>query len=320
MSLSIDRGDHRACWNRVRAFLLKPWDAKVRSAKYRWLKWSPGIPLPIKLPYGAWWLAEYDFCGGAIILGGFEDTEQSFIQRFLRQGMTVVDIGAHHGFYTLLASIKTGPRGRVLAFEPSLREREKLSRHLRLNRCRNVSVFDYALGSAEGLADLFLVEGTETGCNSLRPPNVSQPTRRLPVKVATLDACLRSMGIERVDFVKLDVEGAELDVLKGATQLLERRPRPMFMCEVQDIRTLPWGYPAKAIVDFLEHRDFQWFSIAGDHRLSVIPSEQAEFNGNYIAVPDEQHTAVLCQGFDMVQDGRRQDLHTGSVDGPRCGH
>jgi FkbM family methyltransferase len=205
----------------------------------------------------------------------------------------VIDVGAHHGFYTLLGSKKIGHAGRVLAFEPSPRERKKLLRHLMLNQCSNVKILDCALGRAEGTANLFIVDGAETGCNSLRPPNASQPNQTFPVRVLSLDGCLEREGIEHVDFVKLDVEGAEIEVLNGATHLLDRRPRPVLLCEVQDIRTAPWGYPARAIIDFLRQRGFQWFSLSDGQGLSPIASDQAEFDGNYVAVPEERIADVF---------------------------
>jgi FkbM family methyltransferase len=222
-----------------------------------------------------------------MVLDGFEKREMAFVESFLRPGMTVLDIGAHHGFYTLLASSRTGTTGRVVAFEPSLRERKRLIRHLRLNGCRNVMVQDCALGSESSSAELFVVHGTETGCNSLRPPNVDQPVEALPVEVAILDDCLEALGINRVDFIKMDVEGAEVEVLKGATRLLSYKPRPVIMCEVQDIRTAPWGYPARMIVDFLGQRGFRWFSLSGESGL-VPTTPDESFDGNYVAVPDEK--------------------------------
>ncbi len=240
------------------------------------------------MPWGDWWLAENDYCGGALVQGRYESEECAFVERYLRPGMCILDVGAHHGFYTLLASLKTGPTGRVLAFEPSPRERAKLVRHLRLNRRANVKVFDRALGSAEGAAELFLVDGTETGCNSLRRPNVVQPTTAVSVRVDTLDGCLASEGIAKADFVKLDVEGAEIEVLKGAVNMLERRPRPVFLCEVQDIRTAPWGYRAKVIVDFLAGREFQWFRLSPAGIACAVDPETESFNGNYIAAPFER--------------------------------
>jgi len=81
-----------------------------------------------------------DVCSDAIFTDSFEKAEIHFVENFLKEGMTVLDIGAHHGFYTILASKKVGPSGRVIAFEPSPRERRRLLLHLKLNQCSNVKV------------------------------------------------------------------------------------------------------------------------------------------------------------------------------------
>ncbi len=67
--------------------------------------------------------------------------------------------------------------------------------------------------------------------------------------------------ISQVDFIKMDVEGGELDILKGAAGLLSRRPRPVILAEVADERTSAWGYSASEIYDFLVKLDYQWFSV-----------------------------------------------------------
>jgi FkbM family methyltransferase len=277
---------------RVGRFLKKPANEKARLIFSRWVRIFPGIPVPVRLPLGEWWLARNDFLGTAIFDGGFENTERSFVERFLRPGMTVLDIGAHHGYYTLLASRKVGPRGFVLAIEPSPRERKRLRLHLRINRCKNVHVESRALGEAAGSAEFYLIRGTETGCNSLRAPNVPQDTERVSVSVECLDGVLQDHRIECVDFIKLDVEGAELSVLRGARQLLSNKPRPVILAEVQDIRTRPWGYRALEVVRYLSSADYRWFRPLPDGSLEGIDTALEEYDGNFVAIPEERVAAL----------------------------
>ena len=91
--------------------------------------------------------------------GKFEAAELAFVEVFLRPGMTALDIGAHNGLYSLLASRRVGPQGRVISFEPSPRERKALRLNLALNWIRNVSVQGIAPGSEDGEADFYLVGG-----------------------------------------------------------------------------------------------------------------------------------------------------------------
>lgn len=282
------------------------------------LRWVRVMPLPVRLPFGAWWLAENDWCGKAILCGGLENAERSLVEHILQPGMTVLDIGAHHGFYTLLASRKVGDGGRVLAFEPSPRERRKLLRHLRLNRCTNVQVKACALGSAQGESDLFVVIGYETGFNSLRPPDTPEPTQRVRVTVSTLDACLEREKMERVDFVKLDVEGGEMEVLKGAAGLLARRPRPFLLCEVQEIRTRPWGYAAREIIEFLRSRGYRWFAPQLEGSLMPVPVDQVEFDGNFVAVPDERMHQVSSLALTTETQRHREKPSSFQFSVPLC--
>jgi tRNA (mo5U34)-methyltransferase len=277
---------------RAARFFRKPMQEKARSAFFRWIRVFPGIPVPVRLPFGGWWLARNDFLSAALFYDGFENTERSFVERYLRPGMNVLDIGAHHGYYTLLASRKVGLRGLVLAIEPSPRERERLRLHLRINRCKNVQMESCALGEAEGISDLFLVRGSETGCNSLRAPDVAQDTERISVSVECLDRVLEDHRIERIDFVKLDVEGAELSALKGARQLLSRQPRPVILAEVQDIRTAPWGYRAREVVRFLVSANYLWFRPLADGSLEGLDATLEEYDGNFVAIPEERVAAL----------------------------
>jgi FkbM family methyltransferase len=283
---------------RLRNFMASPARAKYASLARRLYRFFPRAAVPVRLPYGAWWLARNDHVSQPILDGNFEQAESSFVQRFLKSGMSVLDIGAHHGFYTLLCSHVVGAEGRVYAFEPSTRERNALLKHLRLNRRTNVQVMDFALGSENGDGSLYVVDGSQTGCNSLRPPKVQSGTAQVKVHVRRLDDWLEQQGILHIDFVKLDVEGGEIYALNGAERLLELRPRPVLLIEVQDIRARAWGYKARELIDDLRGRGFKWFSITGGGYLKPLNTDAEEFDGNFVACPHERERdlQVLVRG------------------------
>lgn len=248
----------------------------------------PNFPIPMRLPFGPWWLAWNDAVGKAVLKGAYEKAECDVVLRLLRPGMTVLDIGAHHGYYTLLASCRVGKSGRVFAFEPSPRERRKLRWHLRWNHCSNVEVVEMALGARAGEAELFLVAGRETGCNSLRPPAVRGTPKKLGVPIGTLDGFVSRQEIERVDFLKLDVEGAELSVVEGGQELLSRPPRPIALVEISSQRTAAWGYAPEEILKLLAARGYHWFEPCEGGWLSPAPLTAPVYNGNFVAVPEER--------------------------------
>jgi FkbM family methyltransferase len=278
---------------RIRRFLASPVRRKYITLANRARRIFPAMPIPLRLPFGAWWLAEKSALDHELIYNEFERMETGFVKRLLRRNMTVVDAGAHHGLYALLASKQVGRKGRVIAIEPSPRECERLKKHLSINRCWNTDLAPCALGEYPGEADLYVVDGFQDWCNSLRPPAVDEPTRTVRVSVRRLDDVLAELGVSKVDFVKLDVEGAELSVLHGAMKLLQREPRPAILAEVQDIRTEPWGYAAREIIQFLIRMDYRWFAIAVKGALLPISCDQDSYDANLVALPVERTEEFL---------------------------
>ncbi len=293
---------------RARRFLQKPWREKAETLTIRWEglreQWRESIsriPAPIRLPFGAMWLLRNDDLGELLRTGTFESAELAFVERFLKPGMTVLDLGAHHGLYTLLASKVVGSRGKVIAFEPSRREWRALLLHLILNRCSNVRVERLAVGNEDTEADLFIVKGNQTGCNSLRPPDVRTGTALTRIRVTRVDDWLEKRKYRQIDFVKLDVEGAELEALKGASRLLEQQPRPLILAEVQDVRTIPWGYRAKEILLHLQERGYKWFSLLADGAIEELNLSANNFEGNFVACPLERNSDIR----EMIKHGPR---------------
>jgi FkbM family methyltransferase len=278
--------------NNLQKFLAKTPRGRYAAAARIWSRAFPAVPVPFRLPFGAWWLARGGRLDDRIVEGTFEPAELKFVEEFLQSGMTVLDIGAHHGLYTLLASRRVGKTGQVIAFEPSPRERELLEQHLRINRCSNVRVESAALGSAAGRAELFVVEGGEDGCNSLRNPVVAEKTNLVEVKVLALDDWLEQHGSPRVDFMKLDVEGGELEVLRGADRLLNQHLRPVVFAEIQDVRTEPWGYRAREIALELDMHGYRLFEITKTLKLQATPVDLAAYDGNYVACPEEKLPSI----------------------------
>ena len=283
----------RSLSTRIGRFLASPIRSKYITLANRVRRIFPNMPIPLRLPCGVWWLAEENFLDEKLLFGEFETMERRFVKKLLRRDMTAVDVGAHHGLYTLLASKCVGWHGRVVAIEPSPRERVRLEKHLRLNRSSNVEVVPCAAGEDPGEAELYLADQFNDGFNSLRPPAITQQATNVRVSVRRLDDILSELGIPAVDFVKLDAEGAELSVLYGAMKLLNRNPRPAMLVEVQDIRTKPWGYPAREILQFLIRMDYQWFAIAAKGALLPIPCNLETYDANLVALPVERTEEFL---------------------------
>ena len=275
----------------LQTWLAKPVADKRRSLRYHlrraWNRLLPRLPVPLRLDPGIWWIARNDAVSDDLWQGTFELPERAFVQRVLRPGMTVLDVGAHAGFYTLLASACVGDAGRVIAFEPSPRERAHLRGHLRLNRRANVTVEEVAIGDAAGSGALFVFDGRTTGCNSFHLADVRGATP-ITVPIRTLDDYYARGAFQRVDLVKMDIDGAELAALRGAEQMF-RALRPLLLCELHDKRTAPWDYPARHIVDLVEGWDYRWLAFDDESgRLVPVAPSQTSFVTNGVAIPNER--------------------------------
>jgi FkbM family methyltransferase len=164
----------------------------------------------------AYWTGAYD-----------TDGEVAVFLSLLKEGMTVVDVGANTGMYSLQAGVAVGPTGRVYAFEPFPDVYRRLSEHIRLNGASNVLGVPVALADREGVVTFHL--GRLGSQGSLFRVDTD---RAIQVGTRTLDSFLAEQGVGRVDVVKVDVEGAEMHVLRGMPELLSGATRPALMFEI----------------------------------------------------------------------------------------
>jgi len=170
-----------------------------------------------------------------IILGRYELSETEFVKNEVRAGDLVVDVGANIGYYTLLFGMLVAPHGRVLAFEPIPFLYDALEKSVRENRLENIcELHRLAIGAETGELRLRYADYTVNFGGAFV---VSDASASLPGAVDVtaaarrLDDCLE--GEERCSFLKIDVEGAEPLVLRGAERLL-RRDRPTILCELHN--------------------------------------------------------------------------------------
>jgi FkbM family methyltransferase len=176
----------------------------------------------------------------------------------IKPGQTVVDIGGHIGLFSLYSSSKVGKSGRVVVCEPGPNNFPILERNLSLNELPQITARPYAISDHEGEAEFFIpIGGTEAdnpATNSLYP---TSDRKAVKVKLKTLDALVKEEGIGDIDHLKVDVEGAELDVLAGGEAALKRTRRVMM--EVHPGRVDP-----KKVTAWLEARGFKMKELSAD--------------------------------------------------------
>jgi FkbM family methyltransferase len=196
--------------------------------------------------------------------GVYEPFEGQCLKRLLRPGMTVVDVGANVGYYTWLASRLVGPAGRVLSFEPGPYAFERLQRVIAENSIRNVEACQIALSDHGGRATLYVPQKEEGNYNPSLTPYLPDMTA-VDVAVDRLDTLLDRFNVGTVDLMKVDVEGHELNVFRGASLAVGEGRIANVLCEFNE------GYQAGAGHSCNELE--RWLSNAGFHLAKSFPSK-----------------------------------------------
>jgi FkbM family methyltransferase len=170
------------------------------------------------------------FASQYIILGTYELLMQEKFRQFLRPGQVVYDVGANVGFHSLYCALLVGSRGKVIAFEPNPETRRSLTSQLSVNPSLPVSVMTCALTDHCGTVRL----DTSTGHLSCRVAE----NGNMEVEAMTIDALVNQSKIPPPNLIKIDVEGHDANVIRGAMATI-REYRPVVLCDYNGEQTLP---------------------------------------------------------------------------------
>lgn len=154
-------------------------------------------------------------------LGTYELVQQKLFIKAVKNGDVIYDIGANVGFYTLLASTLIGENGKVFAFEPLPKNIGYLKKHIKLNKCENVEIIEAAVSDKEGRVNFL---ENESG-----PAGKIGKEGSLKVISVILDNLLEEKKILPPNVIKIDIEGAELEALKGMKKIFQKYRPAVFL-------------------------------------------------------------------------------------------
>jgi len=212
--------------------------------------------------------------------GAYEPEVVKFLSEYLKPGMCFIDIGANVGQFTLIGASLVGPKGHVHAFEPSRITYEALGENIRLNGFGQVTTRRIALSDRIGEANFFAEEQENWGKSSLAAFETTDGTTTTLTKpqvvpLTTLDAYTGTSDVKRINLIKMDAEGAELSILKGARHILATCPPPYILCELNFVTCRRFGYHPREIVTLLENRGYQAYHI-DRNRTPLGPLDEAD--------------------------------------------
>lgn len=202
----------------------------------------------------------------------YEPEATAMVRRLLRPGDVVADVGANVGWYATVFAGLVGDRGHVYAFEPVPSTAARLAENIALNRLNDrITVIQKAVGASTGPArTIHLFDDRSPALSSLSTLGDAHFTA-IPVNVTTLDDYAQANGIGRLDLLKCDVEGGELEVLKGAVVLLNKHDAPIVLIELNSETARQFGHTKQDIMRTLEQAGYaRFFEIANARSLRRV--------------------------------------------------
>jgi FkbM family methyltransferase len=205
-----------------------------------------------------------DVIGYSICVDGYYDISSiRALSTVLKPGMTFVDVGTHVGQYTLVASDIVGRTGSVHSFEPQADTFELLQHHVGTNKLTNVHLNRCALSETCSEAELYLACPDNVGQSSFRRPH-NYSGKAVTVPCLTLDDYADERGL-KINVIKIDVEGAELSVLRGAGKILSGSAKPSLIVEFWEEFQREYGSSCTEMAAFLNEHGYKlfWITDAG---------------------------------------------------------
>lgn len=242
------------------------------------------ITFPVSLPllWGDWFRGFIPEAVSAIIWRqrSYEHETSIYLTKYLRPGCTFVDVGAHFGYFTLLASRLVGPSGHVVAIEPMPHTYKLLQENISINELGNVYAVNIAASNKAHTVvfrDFGIIHSSLNTSSTARGIMLARERRGTEVRVNadTLDSILSNLGIDRVDMIKIDAESSEAEVLVGLEHMLVENS-PTLIVEAGG-NAVDEGLRVEGIFSFLEELRYTGHRFDGMELTSIEPGRNLPY-------------------------------------------
>ena len=234
--------------------------ARVGLLKPVWYEFQPGLQMCLNIR---------DLIHQTILIEGLWDPQlTSFVKERLHPGAVFVDIGAHSGYFSLLAANLVGPAGIVLAVEPSPKAILELKRNIEVSKLNNVIVEGVACGDASGPTFLYLHDDSNSSMSSLSSKNVAG--EKVSVQCLGLDTLVEKHALPKVDLIKIDVEGAELGVLRSGKRTIQQQ-LPTIVMELDPVLLQGFDSKLEDVLSLLSEMNYEVTALGGHNNFVCQP-------------------------------------------------
>jgi FkbM family methyltransferase len=200
-------------------------------------------------------------------LGTYELPIQNIFSQYLHQGDVFYDIGANVGFFSIIAARLVGNTGKVYAFEPGQGNANSIRHNARLNNFSQIEVIAKAVSDTPGEGELLLAKysGGHALATADAPPDLAG---KVTVELVTIDDLIAQNQIKPPNFVKVDIEGAELDALKGMTETIKQY-KPIIIYEIDDGDRVAYQRKYQELESFLQSLGYQVNGVEEDSYATI---------------------------------------------------
>ncbi len=223
-------------------------------------------------------------------LGTYETFCTEVVKKHIKQGDVCFDVGANIGWYSTLFQKLCGETGAVHSFEPVPQTFAELEKNVALNDSqKNIFLNNFGLGDEEKNLEIYFFPELPTGHASLAAKK-DKSSVAIPIKLKTLDSYLIENKIKQVDFVKVDIEGAELMFLKGAKRLFEQTKPPVIFMEMALETSREFGYKPNDLLVFIkENADYDFFALDEKNQTlaKIEKFGRDDIGANVLCLPSE---------------------------------
>ena len=221
-------------------------------------------------------------------IGEYERFISNLVRQIVKPGDVCVDVGANIGWHTTLLRSVAGDTGRVHAFEPMPNMFQLLDKNVALlTESRNVIVNNIALGDENTSVALHVFAGLTEGQSSISDMGRSD-FETFDCRMATLDSYLNQHGNPDITFAKVDIEGAELMMLRGAEALFKQKTPPMLIVEMALATSTSFGYVPNDLIEHIRSRaSYEFFALdeVSDTLTQIDGFLPKEIGANVLCVP-----------------------------------
>jgi FkbM family methyltransferase len=214
--------------------------------------------------------------------GYHESSVFQFLDTFLREGMTYCDIGANIGLYTIFAAKRVGRTGKVISFEPQSETFRRMIKNIQLNNLINIITVNKAVGDVDGFITILQ---DEDSAKSFVSKSVEKEKNPDTIEVINFDSFIKKQQIYNIDYLKIDVEGFEYNVLIGMKNFLKNTPPKIIQIELYENFLNRSGSSINQVKEFFSDLDYSFYKL--NPKLNKLSKAIKDFEGDFFVLKNE---------------------------------